>query len=365
LKASRRAKVLICLDGCSWDYINASNMPNLRNLMKSGTTMNVKGIVPTVTNVNNASILTGEFPSIHGISGNYYFDRFRAFETYMDAPEFLRCETLLARASRKGQRTALLTVKDKLRRLLAKDVTGSFSLEAPTDWAIEKIGRPPAVYSSEASLWLLDAAIALIDDGFFDLIYASTTDYVPHMYEPIHEKAREFMEGIDERLGIMLERGVTLGITSDHGMGEKRRKVDLERALMEIKIRAKVLPIIKDQYVLHHQNLGGAVYIYLEGAQDVLKAKELLSSIPGVEDVFTAWEAKERFNLPLDRIGDLFVLADEETVFGPVDGSLIEDVRLRSHGSLHEASVPLIMSIRKDRGNVAYNKDALRLILDL
>ncbi|MEM3028297.1 MAG: alkaline phosphatase family protein [Candidatus Bathyarchaeia archaeon] len=362
-KAYNGKKVLICLDGCSWDYIKASHMPNLSSLIKNGTFSNCKAVVPTVTNVNNASILTGELPAIHGISGNYYFDRSKGLETYMDAPEYLRYETFLAMASKMKLRTALLTVKDKLRRLLGKDVTHSFSVEVPSSWAIEKIGRPPSVYSSEASLWLLDATIRLIVEDLFDLIYVSTTDYIPHMYGPFSERAREYMERIDEKIGLLLERGVALGITSDHGMSEKRIKVDLEKALFERNIKAKVLPIIKDEYVVHHQNLGGSVYLYLQEPRGASKTKEVIANIEGVETVLTAREAQEMFGLPLDRIGDLFALGGERTVFGPVPRGLIEDVRLRSHGSLHELSVPLILS-KKTRGGekLNSNKEAFGLL---
>ncbi|MBS7628228.1 alkaline phosphatase family protein [Candidatus Bathyarchaeota archaeon] len=360
-----KTKLLICLDGCSWDYIRASRMPNLASLVKKGTSIECKAIVPTVTNVNNASILTGEFPAIHGISGNYYFDRSTGLETYMDASVFLRCETFLAKASKRKLRTALLTVKDKLRRLLGKDVTNSFSVEAPSSWAIEKIGKPPSIYSSEASLWLLDATMELIVEDPFDLVYVSTTDYVPHIYGPFSERAREYMERIDERVGLLLERGIAFGITSDHGMTEKRIKVDLEKALLERNIKAKVLPIIKDEYVTHHQNLGGSVYLYLEEPREALKAKEVIANIEGMEAVLTAWEAREMFGLPLDRIGDLFALGDERTVFGPVSRGLIEDVRLRSHGSLHELSVPLILSWKTNRmgEKLNSNKEAFRLLL--
>ena len=46
------------------------------------------------------------------------------------------------------------------------------------------------------------------------------------------------------------------------------------------------------------------------------------------------------FKLMAERVGDIMVLADEETVFGVMEEAERE-VRLRSHGSLHESTVPL------------------------
>lgn len=330
--------------------------------MRVGTSATCEAMVPTVTNVNNASILTGEFPSKHGITGNYFLDRSSNVEMYMDSAKFFQCESLLARASKKGLKTSLLTVKDKLRRLLAQNTTNSFSVEKPSSWAVKEIGKPPHVYSSEASVWLLDAALKALEKRLFDIIYVSTTDYVPHKYEPQSAQAREYMERIDERIELFSERDIALGITSDHGMSEKRVKVDLEKTLLERGVKIKVLPIIKDEYVEHHQNLGGAVYLYFEKSSRVLGAQEILLDTDGVEVALTAEEASERFKLPPDRIGDLLVLGSEEAVFGLVERGTSEDVVLRSHGSLHERYVPLIVDKTMERTGEAFNKDVFRIL---
>jgi phosphonoacetate hydrolase len=338
-------------------------MPNLAELMRAGTSMTCEAMVPTVTNINNASILTGDFPLKHGITGNYYFDRSNNSEVYMDSPEFLECDTLLARASKKGFRTLLLTVKDKLRRLLAKDVTCSFSVEKPLDWVVRKIGRPPHVYSSEASIWLFDAALRLLEEEFFDIVYISTTDYVPHKFRATDVEARQFMERIDEKIGLILKRDLALGVTSDHGMGEKRVKVDLERVLLEKGIKTRVLPIIKDEYVEHHLNLGGAVYLFLERVSEISRAQEILLNTEGVDAALNSREASKRHKLPCDRIGDLLVLGSEDVVFGSVERGLNEDVKLRSHGSLHEKYVPLIINKKIERIGELFNKDVFPILL--
>ena len=99
-KSFHKPIVLICLDGCSWDYIESATMPNLAELRRTYTYITCKAMMSTVTNVNNASILTGEFPIKHGITGNYYLDKFSGVETYMDSPSFLRCGTLQASKKR-------------------------------------------------------------------------------------------------------------------------------------------------------------------------------------------------------------------------------------------------------------------------
>ena len=87
-------------------------------------------MVPSFTNPNNLSIVTGAPPSVHGICGNYLYDRESGQEVMMNDPKFLRAETILAAFSKAGAKVAVVTAKDKLRKLLGKGMTGiCFSAE--------------------------------------------------------------------------------------------------------------------------------------------------------------------------------------------------------------------------------------------
>jgi len=338
-------------------------MPNLREIEQTGISTTCKSMVPTVTNVNNASILTGEFPTEHGITGNYHYDKSSQSEIYMDSVSLLKCNTLLQEASNKGFRTLLLTVKDKLRRLLNRGATTSFSVENPSPWILKEIGKPPSIYSANSSTWLLDATLKTLEKKPYDIIYVSTTDYIPHKYEPKCTESTEYMEKIDEKIGLLADRGVILGVTADHGMNNKRAKVDLQKLLSEHGIKTRMVPIIKDEYVEHHQNLGGSVYIYLE--RDLEKALMILQDAEAVEAVHTKKETEKTYVLPPDRIGDLFVVGNKDAVFGSVDKGLYADVNVRSHGSLHERDVPLIMNQKMKSVNELFNKDAFQKLLTI
>jgi len=85
--------------------------------------------------------------------------------------------------------------------------------------------------------------------------------------------------------------------------------------------------------------------------------------VEGVEAALTTEEAGERFSLPVDRIGDILVLGNEDAVFGSVAKGEIEDVRLRSHGSLHERLVPFIANKEIKIIDENFNKDAFRILL--
>ncbi len=129
-----RPLVVVCVDGSEPDYIRraiaAGAMPYLAAALPGGTDRLADCVVPSFTNPNNLSIVTGVPPSAHGICGNYFFDRDAAAEVMMNDPRYLRCGTILAAFAREGARLAVVTAKDKLRRLLGHEMRGvCFSAE--------------------------------------------------------------------------------------------------------------------------------------------------------------------------------------------------------------------------------------------
>ena len=119
--------------------------------------------------------------------------------------------------------------------------------------------------------------------------------------------------------------------------------VDLRDALATYGIDANAVPIIKDRYVVHHSNLGGCAFIYLDAGQvdRTAEALKVLRETPGVEQALGMEEAAVRFRLHPERMGDIVVTGESDVVFG--DPSEVKmPPRLRSHGSEHERAVPLI-----------------------
>jgi phosphonoacetate hydrolase len=124
-------------------------------------------------------------------------------------------------------------------------------------------------------------------------------------------------------------------------MSDKTRMLHLPAELARYGIQARAVPVIKDRYVVHHSNLGGSIYVYLENSADLNAAVDALRHLDGVEDAVPGEEAALRYHLMRERVGDIFVLADPATVFGdPSEVAMPEG--LRSHGSAHETTVPII-----------------------
>ena len=339
-----RKTILLCIDGLDPDYVAAARTPTLDAIARAGFFTLGRAVLPSVTNVNNASILTGEFPQAHGIASNYWYDPVTGQGRFIETADYLRCPTVLERASKAGLRSALLVTKEKLLHFLGRGTAIALSAERPPVEAIRAVGEPASIYSAEIDYWQLRALRWLLRTFDPDLVYCSTTDYVMHMFGPESPEAISHVERLDALLGEVLEAsdGYQMLITADHGMREKSVAMDLVALLSARGMRATFVPPIKDRYVVHHHNMGGAGYLYL-APERVDEAASVLRETAGIEAVYTRSEAVERFRLPADRIGDVFVLAAADTVFtepGTIE-TIGAPVRLRSHGGLHEARVPI------------------------
>jgi len=336
-----RKILIVCVDGLGPEYLEMSPTPNIDRMAEYSAVG--QSVVPSVTNVNNVSVITGTPPRVHGITSNYWLDRTTGGETFMESPEFLCCPTVLQRAKLKGMSTALLTSKKKLLRLLDTGADYSLAAEDPDEEMIRKIGPQEDIYSAEINLWLFRALRQILDERDPDVAYCTTTDWMMHKFAPEEGASILHIQGLDTILGEILDDNPNreVYLTADHGMSPKTHGVDIEKGLESQRIVARAIPIIKDRYVAHHQNLGGASYVYLEDPDRVEEAVATLQAIAGIESVYRREDAAQQFDLMADRIGDLFVLGDRDTVFGTFE-ALEVPVEVRSHGSQYESAIPIV-----------------------
>ena len=109
---------VVLVDGLEIGAATPSHMPYLAAAMgTTGNWLTADAVMPTRTNPNHASLLTGAQPSAHGVTGNYYWDGIA--EREMGDAALLDVETIFTAIER--QRPALTTVtafaKGKLRHL--------------------------------------------------------------------------------------------------------------------------------------------------------------------------------------------------------------------------------------------------------
>jgi phosphonoacetate hydrolase len=386
--------VVVCVDGCEPDYlaqaVATGHMPWMKKILHHGTAIVADCVVPTFTNPNNLSIVTGVSPSVHGICGNFLYDSATDTEVMMNDVKWLRAPTVLAAIADAGKKVAVVTAKDKLRGLLGHQMRGiCFSAEKAdkatmADNAIEnvleKIGRPlPSVYSADLSEFVFAAGVWLTAHEKPDLMYLSTTDYIQHKFAPGTEGANAFYAMMDGYLQQLDTMGCIIALTADHGMNAKTQ-MDGSPDVLYLQdtldawlgtAQARVILPITDPYVVHHGALGSYATVYLPPASDCAQLATRLSAVRGIEVVLTREQAAQQFELPADRIGDLVVVSERFTVLGTShsrhDLSGL-DAPLRSHGGISEQRVPLILNRPipgLDRSRRWRNFDALELALNL
>ena len=371
----KKPVVVVCIDGGDPEYFDSGIedgiIPNIEDFMKNGFYAVSKGSMPSFTCPNNMSIVTGSEPVTHGISGNFYLDRSTGEPVVMTGPELLRTCSIMSEFSRKGARVVSITAKDKLRRQLQKGMDlsgGSVSMssqfadqctmkENGIEDALEFVGRPqPDMYSADLSLFVLDAGIKLLEEKRPDILYLSLTDFIQHTHAPGTPVANQFYSDMDARFGRLRELGAVVALTADHGMGDKANENGepnviwlqdiLDKELGEG--LTKVICPITDAFVGHHGSLGGFVRVYITGETKRERILEITENITGIEKVWTAENVAEELELPVDREGDIAIAGDKKTVIGgrqlDHDLSALKGQRLRTHGSLHEAHVPIVLS---------------------
>ncbi|HET7679562.1 MAG TPA: phosphonoacetate hydrolase [Xanthobacteraceae bacterium] len=365
--------VCVCIDGSEPGYIEravaAGLAPNFARLMKDGSSLLAQSVIPSFTNPNNLSIITGSPPAVHGIAGNYFFDPATRQEVMMNDARFLRAPTIMKAFHDAGAKVAVVTAKDKLRTLLGHGLDLSsgraiaFSSEKADKATLkdngiadvpQRIGmKVPDVYSSELSEFVMAAGLSIVMRERPNLMYLSTTDYVQHKAAPGSPMANAFYAMMDRYVGAIDRQGCVLVLTADHGMNDKHLP-NGEPDVIYLqdrfdawlgKDKARVILPITDPYVAHHGALGSFATVYLPADADAAEILSRLRAVDGIELALSRDEACRRFELPPDRIGDIVAISTVHKVLGTSRArhdltGLTEP--LRSHGGLTEQTVPLI-----------------------
>jgi phosphonoacetate hydrolase len=289
----------------------------------------------------------------------------------MTGPELLRGDTILAQFAKAGAKVVSITAKDKLRRQLGKNLdlsNGSMSFssekadqctmaENGIENVLQFVGQPlPDMYSEALSLFVLDAGIKILERDRPDLMFLSLTDYVQHKYAPTEAAAKKFYQDLDARFGKLQALGALVALTADHGMNDKstadgKPNVIWLQDVLDAKFGAgdtRVICPITDAFVAHHGALGGFVRVYCLGKATPKQVIDLVRGIEGVEVAYDKETACRVLDLPADREGDVVVISTAGVCIGASrkdhDLSGLEGHRLRTHGGVSEAKVPIILS---------------------
>ena len=384
--------VVICLDGSQKEYLDLASQknltPNLDQIIANGQFMIAHSAIPSFTNPNNISIVTGQPSAIHGICGNFFYTPSTGEEVMMNDPQYLRAPTIFEKFYQEGSKIAVITAKDKLRSLLGNGLKFDdnraicFSSEKSDQATMQQngienvnewLGMPvPDVYSQGLSEFVMAAGVKILKEFKPDIMYLSTTDFIQHKYEPGHEIANKFYQMFDHYIGQLNQNDISLVITADHGMKAKTNSagepnaIFLEDYLQEKfpEENFKVILPITDPYVVHHGSLGSFAMVYVENQSIIENVVAEIKKISEIEEVLNKHDACKTYHLPEDRSGDIVCMSSESyTIGSSIEKHDLSSLKepLRSHGGLHEREVPFI--INSKRANLLgqgqlYNYDA-------
>ena len=380
--------IVICLDGSQKEYFEEASKlnltPNIDSFKKNGEDLLVNSAIPSFTNPNNISIVTGRPSSIHGICGNFFYTPSTGEEVMMNDPQFLRAPTIFQKYYEQGAKIAIVTAKDKLRKLLSHGLKFNesraicFSSEKSdqanlNENGIEEVNKwldmeVPNVYSQELSEFVMAAGVKILNELNPDIMYLSTTDFIQHKYAPGDEVANAFYAMFDRYIGQLNINNNSIIVTADHGMQPKSRSdgspnaIFLQDILDETlgKDISKVILPITDPYVVHHGALGSFATVYLDDKSRIHDAIVEIQKIDDIEVVLTNEEGCAQYDLPTDRMGDIICMSSKNSTIGSAekahDLSKLKEP-LRSHGGLHEREVPFISNkkINLNDANVKLN----------
>ena len=233
-------RVVVCIDGSEPGYIERAIeqglAPNFARLMAEGSNLTALSVIPSFTNPNNISIITGAaggarhrrqlfLRSGHPPGSD---DERRPLHARADHHAGVPRRRRQSRdRDREGQAAHAARQRSGLRERRAIAFSSERADKATlADNGIAdvpaRVGMPvPDVYSARLSEFVMAAGVSLLRRERPDLMYLSTTDYVQHKAAPGTPVANDFYAMMDRYVGELDALGCVLALTADHGMNDK------------------------------------------------------------------------------------------------------------------------------------------------
>ncbi|MEM2047437.1 MAG: alkaline phosphatase family protein [Candidatus Jordarchaeales archaeon] len=303
---------IVVLDGCSIRALKRAHTPVIDEIARLGVaTFKCRSVAPTATYTGHASIVTGTAPSVHGIVGNFYYDREQRKVVWFDVDDVnahLDAATLFEAVEAGG------CVGEPVTRG-ARFVVPKEEVQARDVW--------------EQDAYAITMAVKIVEEERPVLLVVNLpgVDGVGERYGASSREASRILEEDDKLIGKLQDAlrecydDYLLVVTADHGMTDVKENVNLEEELDGLD------PVVCTSHRFAH--------IYLK---DVMEAKRRLEKDGRLSLVLTHSEA-ERLSLHNPRSGDLMVAARP--------GYELSKQSLRgSHGGLtrDEMLVPLVVN---------------------
>lgn len=323
--------------------------PHLSSVASAGFMRPMAAILPAVTCSAQATMLTGELPSQHGIVGNGWYDRDLADVQFWKQSNRLIQSPLVYHTARDrdaGHTTAKMFWWYNMYAGVDWSVTPRPSYPADgrkvpdlytfppelRDELQRDLGRFPLfnfwgpTADIRSSTWIADASVAVwrTHQPALQLVYLPHLDYDFQRYGPHDDRAAAAMSAVDAEAGKLIhaarEVDADVVIVSEYGINEVSRPVHLNRVLRDaglVSVRREPLGwetldggASRAFAVADHQ----IAHVYVQQSGEIGPVKRLLERVDGVERVLDKVEQRS-VGIDHSRSGDLVCLSAREAWF--------------------------------------------------
>lgn len=326
--------------------------PRLARLAQQGWTRDLREILPAVTCSAQATILTGELPSGHGVVGNgWLYRETREVRFWQQSNSLIEAEPLYVTARREAEargktfRAAKLFWQFNQGADVAISITPKPYYGADGSKAFGIYGTPPGLTDQlEAKLgkfpfpsfwgptaglpssdWIARCAAKVIETEHPDLtlVYLPHLDYDPQRFGPSGCDLPSLVRQLDEAAAPLLDAamgaGAAVWVVSEYGLVDVQQSVLINRRLRQagfLAVRPGPFGEILDTFgsrafaVCDHQ----LAHVYVPDQADIPKVVEALASVPGI-DRLVAGEQRAELGLDHPRSGEIVALAKRDSWF--------------------------------------------------
>ncbi|MEZ6040230.1 MAG: alkaline phosphatase family protein [Planctomycetaceae bacterium] len=340
--------MVINVVGLTQDMIG-TNTPNIRALADGGFGTPMQTVLPAVTCSAQATMLTGEMPSSHGIVGNgWYFRELSEVMFWKQSNHLIHGEKVYQTARQRDP--AHTTAK----------MFWWYNMYADVNWSVTPRPSYPAdgrkvpdIYSEPSNLredlqgslgrfplfnfwgptadirsssWIADASLRVWNQyqPSLMLVYLPHLDYNLQRIGPEDPRIHTDIRLVDAEAGKLIQAarqsGAEVVVLSEYGITQTKHAIHINRILRDrgyLRVRQEPLGwetldcgASRAFAVADHQ----VAHVYVQRSADLEDVRRLLLSTPGVEAVLRREEQRE-FGLDHARSGDLVAISHRDAWF--------------------------------------------------
>lgn len=316
--------VIISLDSLGYRDINEhqSELPTLNKLVKGGTWVKkIKGIYPTLTYPSHTTIVTGQYPNVHGIINNTKIQPQRRSPDWFWYQRDVKSPTLYDLARKQNLTTAAflwpVTAGSKINYNLAEIFPNRIwtnqvlvSLKASSPLFILEMNKKygklrNGIKQPQLDDFITACAVDTIKNKKpnLTLLHLVDMDSMRHRYGVRSDEAMAALHRLDNHVSQVIQATKEAGtfddtnfvILGDHYQINVDKMINLNTLFAKRGwLVAKPDQTIGSKWSVMAKTCDGCTYIYTKNFDQLERLKDLLAGVEGVERIYSQQEAIAR-----------------------------------------------------------------------